>query len=54
MAQVAEGGHELRRVLDEDREVDGLGEQDRLDLYRSMMLPSAERVIDACRRLLEF
>jgi pyruvate dehydrogenase E1 component alpha subunit len=38
MAQVAEGGHELRRVLDEDREVDGLGEQDLLELYRSMVL----------------
>jgi pyruvate dehydrogenase E1 component alpha subunit len=38
MAQVAEGGHELRRVLDEDREVDGLGEQELLELYRSMVL----------------
>src|SRR6202008_5070003 len=38
MAQVAEGGHELRRVLDEDREVDGLGDQELLDLYRSMVL----------------
>src|SRR5438445_4248740 len=38
MARVAEGGHELRRVLDEDREVDGLGEQDLLELYRSMVL----------------
>ncbi len=38
MAQVAEGGHELRRVLDEDRELDGLGEQDLLELYRSMVL----------------
>jgi pyruvate dehydrogenase E1 component subunit alpha len=37
MAQVA-GGRELRRVLDEDREVDGLGEQDLLALYRSMVL----------------
>src|SRR5881398_1336290 len=38
MAQVAEGGHELRRVLDEDREVDGLGEQELRELYRSMVL----------------
>jgi len=38
MARVAEGGHELRRVLDEDREVDGLGEQELLELYRSMVL----------------
>src|SRR5437763_6120521 len=38
MAQVAEGGHELRRVLDEDREVDGLGEQELLEMYRSMVL----------------
>src|SRR5918911_897230 len=38
MAQVAEGGHELRRVIDEDREVDGLGEQELLDIFRSMVL----------------
>jgi pyruvate dehydrogenase E1 component alpha subunit len=38
MAQVAEGGHELRRVIDEEREVEGLGEQALLDLYRSMVL----------------
>src|SRR3954468_18124878 len=38
MAQVAPGEHELRRVLDEDREVEGLGEQDLLDIYRSMVL----------------
>src|SRR5882724_7857193 len=38
MARVAEGGHELRRVLDEDREVDGVGEQELLELYRSMVL----------------
>jgi pyruvate dehydrogenase E1 component alpha subunit len=38
MARLAEGGHEVRRVLDEDREVDGLGEQDLLELYRSMVL----------------
>ncbi len=38
MAQVAPGEHELRRVIDEDREVEGLGEQELLDLYRSMVL----------------
>jgi pyruvate dehydrogenase E1 component alpha subunit len=38
MAQVAEGGHELRRVIDEEREVEGLGEQGMLELYRSMVL----------------
>ena len=38
MAKVAPGEHELRRVIDEDREVDGLGEQELLDLYRSMVL----------------
>jgi pyruvate dehydrogenase E1 component alpha subunit len=38
MAQVASGEHELRRVIDEDREVEGLGEQELLDLYRSMVL----------------
>src|SRR3954466_12651563 len=38
MAQVAYGDHDLRRVLDEDREVDGLGEQELLELYRSMVL----------------
>jgi pyruvate dehydrogenase E1 component alpha subunit len=38
MAQVAPGEHELRRVIDDDREVDGLGEQELLDLYRSMVL----------------
>jgi len=37
MAQLAHGG-ELRRVLDEDREVAGLGEQELLELYRSMVL----------------
>jgi hypothetical protein len=54
MPQVAHDEHGLRRVIDEDREVDGPGERDRLDLCRSMMLESAERVIDACRGLLEF
>jgi pyruvate dehydrogenase E1 component alpha subunit len=38
MAQVAPGEHELRRVIDEDREVEGLGEQELLELYRSMVL----------------
>jgi pyruvate dehydrogenase E1 component alpha subunit len=38
MAKVAPGEHELRRVIDEDREVAGLGEQELLDLYRSMVL----------------
>ena len=38
MAEVAHGEHGLRRVIDEDREVDGLGEQELLDLYRSMVL----------------
>src|SRR5260370_39360486 len=35
MAQVA---RELRGVIDHDREVEGLGEQDLLELYRSMVL----------------
>jgi pyruvate dehydrogenase E1 component alpha subunit len=38
VAQVAPGEHDLRRVIDEDREVDGLGEQELLELYRSMIL----------------
>jgi pyruvate dehydrogenase E1 component alpha subunit len=38
MAQVAQGEPELRRVIDEDRELDGVGEQELLDLYRSMVL----------------
>jgi len=38
MARVAPGEHELRRVIDEDGEVDGLGEQELLQLYRSMIL----------------
>ena len=38
MAQVAPGEHELRRVIDENREVDGLGEPQLLDLYRAMVL----------------
>lgn len=35
---VAHDRDELRRVIDEDREVEGLGEQDLLDLYRSLVL----------------
>jgi pyruvate dehydrogenase E1 component alpha subunit len=38
VAQIAEGEHDLRRVIDEDREVEGLGEQELLDLYRSLIL----------------
>jgi pyruvate dehydrogenase E1 component alpha subunit len=38
MAQVAPGEHELRRVIDEDREVAGLDEGDLLELYRSLVL----------------
>jgi pyruvate dehydrogenase E1 component alpha subunit len=38
MAQVAQGEPELRRVIDEGRELDGVGEQELLDLYRSMVL----------------
>ena len=38
MPKVAPGEHDLRRVIDEDREVDGVGEQELLDLYRSMVL----------------
>jgi pyruvate dehydrogenase E1 component alpha subunit len=38
MARVAEEGHELRRVIDEGRELDGLGEQDLLEIYRSLVL----------------
>jgi len=38
MAQVAHGEHELRRVIDEDRELDGVGEQELVELYRSMVL----------------
>src|SRR4051794_9899365 len=38
MARVVSGEHDLRRVIDEDREVDGLGEHELLELYRSMVL----------------
>src|SRR6059036_3562556 len=38
MARVVSGEHDLRRVIDEDREVEGLSEQQLLDLYRHMVL----------------
>jgi len=38
MAQLARDEHELRRVIDEDREVDGLGSDDLLGIYRSLIL----------------
>jgi len=38
MAQVAHGDPALRRVIDEDRELDGLDEQGLIDIYRSMVL----------------
>jgi pyruvate dehydrogenase E1 component alpha subunit len=38
VAQVAQGEPELRRVIDEGRELEGVGEQELLDLYRSMVL----------------
>ena len=38
MAQVAHGEPELRRVLDEDRELDGLDRDGLIDIYRSMVL----------------
>jgi pyruvate dehydrogenase E1 component alpha subunit len=38
VAQVTHGEFDLRRVIDEEREVEGLGEQAMLDLYRSMVL----------------
>jgi pyruvate dehydrogenase E1 component alpha subunit len=38
MARVAHEEPELRRVIDEDGEVEGLGEQELLELYRSMVL----------------
>jgi len=38
MARLAHDESELRRVIDEDREVEGLGEQGLHDLYRSMVL----------------
>ena len=38
MAQVLPAGHDLRRVIDEEREVEGLTEDDLLDLYRQLVL----------------
>ena len=38
MARVAPEEHELRRVIDEEREVDGLGPDDLLAIYRSLVL----------------
>ena len=38
MARLAHSEHDLRRVIDEDREVEGLGEEELLELYRSMVL----------------
>src|SRR5436309_1055782 len=38
MAQAVPAEHDLRRVIDEDREVEGLGPDDLLDLYRSLVL----------------
>ena len=37
MAQLAEGEHGLRRVIDEDRDI-GLADEELLELYRSMVL----------------
>src|SRR6266705_3144822 len=38
VAKVAPEEHELRRVIDEEREVDGLGPDDLLAIYRSLIL----------------
>jgi pyruvate dehydrogenase E1 component alpha subunit len=38
VARVASEEHELRRVIDEDREIDGLGPDDLLGIYRSLIL----------------
>jgi len=38
VTQVAHGEPELRRVIDDDRELEGVGEQELLDMYRSMVL----------------
>ena len=38
MAKVAPDEHELRRVIDEEREVDGLGSDELLAIYRSLVL----------------
>src|SRR3954449_1637187 len=38
MAQVVPAERDLRRVIDEGREVDGLGEEEHRDLYRQLVL----------------
>jgi pyruvate dehydrogenase E1 component alpha subunit len=38
VAQLAQGEPELRRVIDEERELEGVAEQELLDIYRSMVL----------------
>src|SRR6266540_4177354 len=38
MARVVPAEHDLRRVIDEDREVDGLGPDELLGIYRSLVL----------------
>ncbi len=38
MAQAVHGEHELRRVIDEDREVEGLDDSDLIELFRSLVL----------------
>ena len=38
MAQALHAEHELRRVIDEDRRVEGLADEDLLDLYRQLVL----------------
>ena len=38
MAKVAPEEHELRRVIDEERELDGLGPDELLAIYRSLVL----------------
>ncbi|HET7045425.1 MAG TPA: thiamine pyrophosphate-dependent enzyme [Gaiellaceae bacterium] len=38
MAQVVPAEHDLRRVIDEERRVDGLSDGDLLDLYRQLVL----------------
>jgi pyruvate dehydrogenase E1 component alpha subunit len=38
VAQLARDEHELRRVIDEEREVDGLGADELLAIYRSLVL----------------
>jgi TPP-dependent pyruvate/acetoin dehydrogenase alpha subunit len=38
VAKVAPEEHELRRVIDEEREVDGVGADELLAIYRSLIL----------------